>query len=210
MIEVWYIRHGESEANAGQATETPEAIGLTKLGKEQADKVSIAFEKVPNLIITSKYKRAIQTAQPTAQRFRDIAVETWPVHEFTYLSPAKLGNTTQQERKPLSQAYWEKCDPAFIHGEGAESFERFISRVKNLQEQIINTDNKFVAVFCHGFVIKTLLWANLLGTFKTSSEYMRNFYSFHNSFDFPNCGIIKAEYQFAKKLYSGIITDHLN
>ena len=210
MIEVWYIRHGESEANAGQATETPESIGLTELGKEQAGKVSIAFEQAPNLIVTSKYKRAVQTAQPTVQRFPAIAIETWPVHEFTYLSPVKLGNTTQQERKPLSQAYWEKCDPTFIHGEGAESFESFISRVKNLQERMTYIDYAFAAVFCHGFVIKALLWANLLGTFKTSPEYMKNFYSFHKSFDFPNCGIIKAEYQFAKKLYSGIITDHLN
>ena len=210
MTEVWFIRHGESEANAGLATDNPEAIELTSLGKKQANKVSEAFEKKPDLIVASKYKRAMQTAQPTLKKFQNTPFEIWDVHEFTYLSPAKLQSTTQSERRPLSQSYWEKSDPSYVHGEGAESFEGFINRVKKAHERITNVSDGFVAIFCHGFVIKTFLWSNLLGTFKTSSEYMKNFYSFHKAFDFPNCGIIKAEYHANKNLYSGIITSHLN
>lgn len=210
MIEVWFIRHGESEANAGLATDNPEAIELTNLGKEQAYKVCDAFEKKPDLIVTSKYMRAKQTAQPTQQKFQSTPFEIWNVHEFTYLSPAKLQSTTQLERRPLSLSYWEKSDPSYIHGEGAESFDNFINRIKNTHERIKNIDNGFITIFCHGFVIKAFLWSNLLGTFKTSSEYMKNFYSFHKAFDFCNCGIIKAEYHADKNLYSGIIANHLN
>ncbi len=210
MIEVWYIRHGESEANAGLATDNPETIELTKLGKSQAFKVSNAFEKKPDLIVTSKYKRAMQTAQPTLQKFPNTSFEIWDVHEFTYLSPTKLQSTTQLERKPLSLSYWEKSDPSYVHGEGAESFESFINRVRNTHDKLKNIDDGFVAMFCHGFVIKAFLWSNMLGTFKASSEYMKNFYSFHKAFDFCNCGIVKAEYHADKNLYSGIITSHLN
>ena len=210
MSPVWFIRHGESEANAGKATESSEKMELTSLGYEQADRVSLAIEKEPELIITSKFTRAFQTAQATIKRFPNSPVETWEIQEFTYLSPAGLKNTTTVQRRPFSQAYWARCDPQFIHGEGAESFEYFIKRVQTMQDRIVSIRDGFITVFSHGFVIKALLWANLTGTFEVTPEYMRKFYLFHQTFDFPNCGIIKAEYRINSKLFSGIIKDHLN
>src|SRR6185369_5668027 len=105
------------------ATENPQTVLLTEIGREQAHKTSLVFDRPPTLIVKSKYTRAIQSAQFTIDRFPTVPVETWDVHEFSYLSPAVLGKTTMKERWPIVQAYWDRCDPAYIHGEGAESFE---------------------------------------------------------------------------------------
>jgi len=37
MKTIWLIRHAESTANVGQKTTTPETIGLTDTGREQAE-----------------------------------------------------------------------------------------------------------------------------------------------------------------------------
>lgn len=208
MLEVWYIRHGESTANVGAATEDPATIPLTALGQEQAQKVSLAFPKAPDLIVTSNYTRARQTAQATANRFSQSPIEIWDIQEFTFLSPIALGNTNMYQRQPLSRTYWEKCDPNHIHGEGAESFQDFINRVQTMQKSICEM-NGFIVVFSHGYVIKAALWANLIGTYKATPEYMHNFVAFHKTFDLPNCAIIKAKYYENEIFYSGLITKHL-
>ena len=89
MTTVWYIRHGESKANAGMATDTPESIELTDLGYEQAKRVSLAIEKEPQLIVTSSYARALQTAQATKKRFPNAPIETWEIQELYH--PKNLG-----------------------------------------------------------------------------------------------------------------------
>jgi probable phosphoglycerate mutase len=134
MTKVWFIRHGESKANAGFATATPSTVSLTDIGWNQAKKVSMAFEQKPTFIVTSNYLRAIQTAQPTIERFPDTPTKTWDIHEFTYLSPEKLGSTSRAERQPLVEIFWAKSDPDYIHGEGAESFSAFMERIKRMIE----------------------------------------------------------------------------
>lgn len=207
MTEVWFIRHGESAANAGLATANPAEIPLTDRGHEQARKVSEAFDRAPDLIATSSYQRAITTASYTIARFPDAPVESWNTHEFNYLS--LMGPSTYGERLPMTRAYWEKCDPTFIHGEGAESFAQFVERVSAMQEKIRQRDDKFIAIFGHGFMMKTMLWGNLIGSFDVTREYMRRFHAYNKTFEIENGTIIKAEYKTNMVLLSGLLTNHL-
>ena len=85
VIQVFLIRHGQSESNAGLPSADPGAIPLTAAGHRQAEQVARALADVPALIVTSTYLRARQTAQPTVSRFPAAACQEWPVHEFTYL-----------------------------------------------------------------------------------------------------------------------------
>jgi broad specificity phosphatase PhoE len=206
MVEVWYIRHGESESNVGYVTDSQDAIPLTATGRAQAHKTSFAFDRAPTLIVTSRYARAAQTAQYTIDRFPNVPVETWEVHEFTYLPPALPHSKVYWE---LAEAYWERCDPAYIHGEGAESFEDLISRVKKLEEHINTMNDQFIVIFSHGYVMNMILWANLTGSWDTIVPAMSNFYAFDKSSEIPNCAIVKAEYHPEKTLFSGLITNHL-
>lgn len=209
MTIIWLIRHGESTANAGQPTENPDDIPLTDLGHEQARLTSLAFERAPGLIITSKYRRAVQTGEYTQRRFPDVPVETWDIHEFTYLSPRELVGTNVEERRPLSLAYWQKCDPHFVHGPGAESFASFIARAAALQNGLCEQKHDFVAVFGHGFVMKALYWGNLTGAFDPTPDFMRGFHLFHRAFDLFNCAIIKMKIENGNVLTSGLLGDHL-
>ena len=206
MTEVWYIRHGESQSNAGMATTGTAQVALTPLGHEQARKTSSAFSKAPDLIVTSKYTRAIQTAQYTMDRFPDVPVETWETHEFSYLS--RLGTSTIEERRPRARAYWERNDPAHIDGIDAESFENFIGRVQSMNEEIQKRSG-FIAIFGHGFFMKALLWSHMMGSYNTNAEYMQRFAAFNRTFEVRNGAIIKAAYQTDGTLLSGLLTGHL-
>lgn len=209
MSTAWLIRHGQSTANAGQATDDPEMIPLTDLGHEQARRTSLAFVRPPGLIVTSKYLRAQQTAEYTTRRFPTVPLETWNIHEFTYLSATALANTTAEDRRPLVQSYWSNADPYFVHGEGAESFAGFIGRVEVLHQQLLARKEDFTAVFCHGFVMKAIFWAHLLGTFEPTVGYMRGFAMFHRSFDLFNCAIMEMQIESGKVMLGGLQGRHL-
>lgn len=209
MSTIWLIRHGESAANAGQPTENPDDIPLTEVGHEQAQQTSLVFARAPRLIVTSKYRRAIQTSEYTQRRFPGAPVETWDIHEFTYLSPTGLIGTTMEERRPLVQAYWDKCDPQFVHGPEAESFADFMRRTERLYLNLKDTPHDFVAVFCHGYVMKALFWSHLLGTFEASPAHMRGFHLFHRSLDLFNCAILEMQASQNKIWMGRLATDHL-
>ncbi|HJZ47324.1 MAG TPA: phosphoglycerate mutase family protein [Roseiflexaceae bacterium] len=83
MTEVWFIRHGESESNAGLPTSDTAKIVLTPRGLAQAEAIVKAFTRPPHLIVTSLYLRARQSAQPTIEHFPQARLEEWPVHEYT-------------------------------------------------------------------------------------------------------------------------------
>jgi broad specificity phosphatase PhoE len=209
MTEVWFIRHSESAANAGLATANPAEIPLTDRGHEQARKVSEAFDRAPDLIVTSRYRRAIETAHYTMARFPSAPVESWDTHEFNYLS--LMGPSTYAERIPVSRAYWDKFDPTFVHGEGAESFVQFVERVRIMHENIQRRKDQFqfIAIFGHGFLMKVTLWAQLIGSFEVTSEYMQRFHAYNKTFEIENGTIIKAEYKTDTVLLSGLLTNHL-
>lgn len=206
MTEVWYIRHGESQSNAGMATTGTAQVELTALGHEQARKASNIFNKAPDLIVVSRYTRAIQTAQYTVNRFPDVPVETWETHEFSYLS--RLGTSTIEERRPRARAYWERNDPAHIDGVDAESFANFIRRVQQTNEEIQKRSG-FIAIFGHGFFMKALLWTHLIGSYNANAESMQRFAAFNRTFEVPNGAVIKAEYLADRTLLSGLMIGHL-
>src|SRR3954469_24600238 len=136
MNEIWLIRHGESESNAGLPTSDTAKIALTPRGFAQAESVVAAFTRPPALIVASPYLRAIQSAQPAIKRFPQARLEEWPVHEYTYLSLASRHGSTLHQRRPLIDAYWERCDPQYVDGDGAESFAALVARAKQALERI--------------------------------------------------------------------------
>jgi broad specificity phosphatase PhoE len=210
MTEIWLIRHGESESNAGLPTSDTAKIVLTSRGMAQAECVVAAFTRPPSLIVTSSYLRAIQSAQPTIERFPQACLEEWPVHEYTYLSLASRHNTTLQGRKPQIDAYWERCDPQYIDGDGAESFAALVVRAEQVLERIRCLDDDFVAIFSHGLFIRTLLWVLLAGPVEIDAAMMRRCRSFISGFSAPNGSIMKIFVNDMKELFFGtFMTAHL-
>lgn len=158
MKNVRMIRHGESTANAGAASKDHASIPLTVKGLEQAKVVATGFYAQPDLIISSPFTRAQTTAAATITRFPMAAAETWPIQEFTYLAPARCVNTTVADRKAWVDEYWARADPAYVHGEGSESFAGFIQRVERFLDRLATAPGNHVAVFSHGQFMSALAW----------------------------------------------------
>jgi broad specificity phosphatase PhoE len=191
MTEIWLIRHGESESNAGLPTSDTSKISLTPRGFAQAQCIADSFSRPPSLIVTSSYLRARQSAQPAIDRFPQARLEEWPVHEYTYLSLASRHNTTLHGRKPLIDAYWERCDPHYLDGDGAESFAALVNRAEQALERFKHLDDDFVAIFSHGLFTRTLIWRLLAGPIEIDAATMRRYRGFISGFSMPNAAIMK-------------------
>ena len=158
-VKVWFIRHAESESNAGLPINSPGDINITDKGKEQAEKIAEFINQEPNLIVTSPYKRTSQTAKPTLEKFPDVIQEIWPIQEFTYLSKEHYDNSTSSQRYPAARKYFQKGDSDLILGEGAESFNQFLQRVNITKRKINSLEVDFTIIFGHGWFMRALFWA---------------------------------------------------
>lgn len=155
----WLIRHGQSTANAGAATSDSAAIPLTALGEQQAaifaEHIQEHLGAPPTLIVHSPYLRARQTAEATIARFPTVPVEVWPIQEFTYLDPATVAEMDERQRIPLYTRYWERGDPYYRDGGGAESFADFIQRIRDMHHRLsLAPDAARIAVFTHGYIMQ--------------------------------------------------------
>jgi len=195
---IWFIRHGQSQANADKDYRADNfsvpLVSLTELGQKQAEKVLDYFEKTPDLIITSSYVRTQQTARPLINKYPFIPQEEWLIHEFTYLSVDRCFNTTFSERQPYKEEYWQRNDPNYNDGKGAESFNDFMSRTSNTIETLKNRKENFVVLFSHEYIISATKYLLEKQPHKITSREMQEFKEFFNSNRVSNAG--KVEFKF--------------
>lgn len=165
---IYIIRHGESESNAGLPSNGPDNIPLTKLGRLQALEIAEKFTERPSLIVFSSFLRTIESATPLINKFPDAPMLSMELHEYRFLSPLNFENTTMSDRKGAVREFWQKCDPDFIHGQEAESFNEFGSRVTKDLLHLINSNHPTIVVFTHSQVVR-IMWQYLI-TGKTNFD----------------------------------------
>lgn len=188
MKRIWLIRHGESIANAGQATQDHRMIPLSETGIKQAQDFALTCTEAPDLIITSPYLRAQQTALQTIGRFPGVPTGIWDcIHEFVYLAPATCAGTTAEQRRPRVKAYWRACDPQYIDGEGAESYQQLLDRVRQTLRLLSQRPERFIMLFTHAQFIRNFL---LVYRYPGMSDeaYMK---AFRTSKPVRNCEVVK-------------------
>jgi broad specificity phosphatase PhoE len=187
---VWLIRHGQSESNAGLPTNGPGAAPLTALGREQAARMAATFTEPPELIVSSPFVRARQTAEATVERFPEAPYEEWPVEEFTYLGRLHGPRTTKDQRRPFADAYWERADPVHVNGGDGESFATVITRARAFLDRLAGRPEEgLVAVFTHGLFMKAVIWSLFTGVTEPDAAEMRGFRRFSGACDIPNCAV---------------------
>lgn len=186
MKQIWFVRHGESESNAGAVTAAPHSTPITERGRVQADRLLKAWgdwsHGEPDLIATSPYVRTEMTAAPFLARYPRAARVTWPIHEFTQLTPDAWKNTTHAERLPQVQRYWEMFDPKYVDGHGADSFDGFIDRVRCSLHDAAESPYARIVCFTHNHVVHAALWLALFaqqirGPIAHTPEEMQRFYA---------------------------------
>lgn len=215
---IFLIRHGESESNAGLPTHSPECGGLTQRGQEQAQDIAHFLRDYSlDLIITSPYRRAIQTAEPTSFAFHNIPEhlpieEVQSVQEFTYLAPKRWACSTTQERLPEVVEYWQKAQPDYVDGPGTESFSTFIKRVRAFWGQMREVEREYenIAVFSHEQFISAVLWLKDHNQPEVSSQAMHDFRTLLDSNPIPNGAIVQLEFSYYDDSWNyKVITSHL-
>ncbi len=189
---VWLIRHGQSQANAGVATEHPKSIALTELGLEQAQQIAHQISFTPQTVIVSPYSRTLETARPLLSKLRsngvEVLVKEWAIQEFTYLSPVRCRGTTAAERQVWAQAYWQRADPDWEDGDGAESFRQLMARVEQFSLQLAQEAGPTV-VFGHGMFFKAFLIGLEYGT-EASAEAMHRYRTLESAAPIHNAEIV--------------------
>ena len=152
-----FIRHGESTANIDLPGSTAGLFELTSRGWEQSREVAAALREPPSLIVVSPYLRTQQSAQATIERFAQVTVETWPIHEFTYLSPPHWEGTREADRWPHVERYWRLAEPDFREGEGAETFTELLGRCEAALQRLSALSGPApVYLFSHGNFMRAL------------------------------------------------------
>lgn len=110
----------------------------------------------PGLILASPFLRAQATALVTTALHPTAVFETCPIHEFTYLAPARCVDTTLAQRRSWVKAYWERSDPAFPDGEGAEFFFDLVARTLAFLERLAEQTAYEIIAFTHGQFMNTV------------------------------------------------------
>ncbi|HLO39815.1 MAG TPA: histidine phosphatase family protein [Phycisphaerales bacterium] len=191
-IDVWWIRHGESVRNAGERTFDTYNAPMTALGHEQARRAALAIQGRPDLVVHSSFMRARQTAAPFLERFAGVTNEEWDVHEYNFLCDVRTRDTTRMEREPWVREYWERCDPAHVHGTGAESFQGFIERVDRAIEKLRARRESWVVICSHHhFMFGVVFRLQNLGL-KPDAGMMRAYCGLIQSQDIPNGGLVRT------------------
>lgn len=199
MARVWLIRHGESESNAGLPGGEPGASPLTEAGRRQAVEIAESLAAKPRLIVTSPFVRARETAQPTIERFPGATCEEWPVQEFTFLGELHGQVTSTADRRPFTEAYWDRADPNHAVN-GAESFAGLFSRTQDFLTRLGEREPGPIAVFTHGLFIRAVMWSVLTGIRTPDSEAMRGFRTFADTYLVPNGNVTELRYTPGKRV----------
>ncbi|MEK7541121.1 MAG: phosphoglycerate mutase family protein [Patescibacteria group bacterium] len=196
--KLWFIRHAQSKTNASEdhrANNLHLSLApLSEFGLKQSNDIVNYFDRAPDLIITSSYIRTKQTAGHLIKKYPHAPQEEWEIHEFTYISPNKCFNTTLRERKPLVSEYWNKNDPLYRDGNGAESFNDFIGRVRSVIEKLKSRKEKFIVLFGHEYVISAVKYLLEKNPEEITPKEMQDFREYYLLNRIPNAG--KTEINF--------------
>lgn len=128
---IYFIRHGQSQANAEGVIAGWQDSPLTGLGLQQAQEAAqvirgsnIQFD----LIITSPLSRAADTATVIARKIN------YPLDKIVVIDDLKEKFGGSFEGRAIAELYAASAEEA--QGEGAESFDDFAGRVERTNREI--------------------------------------------------------------------------
>lgn len=149
---LYFIRHGESEANAAHIFAGQTDSPLTERGREQAKVVAKALHPVRfDRIVTSTLSRTSDTAAEIAAG-RDVTVEL-----FADLKEIDLGEAAG---KPLDEVRGlpNYDGEAFTQWPGGESLDQVVARTMGVIDGLVaDSPGKTICVVGHGGVTRILV-----------------------------------------------------
>lgn len=186
---IYFIRHGQSlqTDHVFQSPKTP----LSDEGIAQAQAVAKEIYTISfNLLISSPYARALQTAEIIEQSIKI------PITKNELFTERKM--PTSFEGKPVGEAAISLAHQqirqnffnADWHHEDEENFFDLQTRARAAREWIVAQNKESVAVVTHGYFLAVLVYDILFG--KTENYHL--FRQFKKNTEFSNGKITTVEY----------------
>lgn len=190
MKYIYLIRHAESLANAGGKSLPDREIPLSEKGQQQAQELIQRLPKA-RAVFTSEFLRTQQTAAPYLTHYH-LAAQPLPcLNEFSYLPFAKIAGLNAQQRRPISQQFWQQAEPNYQLSPDVDSFAQFNQRIEDFLAFAKQAEDQ-TACFTHGIWLSLLIW-RLLGFSATSSQDMQQFYAWQKALPMENTAIWQLE-----------------
>jgi broad specificity phosphatase PhoE len=190
-MNVYFVRHGESEGNKkliAQNSETP----LSSLGKKQAGIVAERLKKIPiDIICSSPYLRAKQTAEIIAKRINK-PIEYWDVLkerkrpteiEGLPISHPKVVKIDKHIEKNRHIPHWKYSDD--------ESYSELFSRASKIINHLLEKHrNQNIICVSHSGIMKMIIFSAILQEKITPDIFWQIYYHLWSS----NTGVTQLEY----------------
>ncbi|MEI6864348.1 MAG: histidine phosphatase family protein [Candidatus Adlerbacteria bacterium] len=191
MKKIYFVRHGESETNAGGLIKPAHEIALTELGHTQAEYVAQRAGKLgADIIISSSLLRARQTAEHIADR-TELPVETSDLLVERRYPSIGIGLThshpTVKEVVRILEINFGNEDAT--HSD-EETFEEMKERALRSLEYLKNRSEENIIVVTHAIFLCILVGVVLFGPELTRREAGKII----NGFKMKNTGITWIEY----------------
>jgi probable phosphoglycerate mutase len=153
-----YVRHGESNSTVSRVIGGHRTCsGLSPLGIQQAERLRDRWlanpEIVPDIVLSSHFLRARQTADIVAQAFPEAEVVTDDSFGEHDPGPDCDGMTMDDFVDTYGTGAWED-DPFGVTFPGGETLASFHFRIGSAIRRLVDTQpDATVLVVCHGGVI---------------------------------------------------------
>lgn len=142
MEKIYLVRHCKADGQQPKAQ-------LTEEGRQQAQDLIPFFEEYPiDLIMSSTYDRAVQTAEPIAAS-RDL-----PIHEEKRLTERVFSTLKVDDWLTWMQRGFVEMDLEF---EGGESGRAAQARIVEVMNELIERPEEAAVVVSHGNLISMFL-----------------------------------------------------
>ena len=208
---LYFVRHGESEANAGIANQPNHEIILTATGQSQAQQLVERLDIQPATVYTSELLRTQQTAAYFCRK-HGIEHQVLPLlNEMCCLDYENIKDISIENRRQLAKEYWNRADLHEKNGPAADSFVMFVNRVREFLASYQQYPDHTV-FFGHGMWIGLLAW-HLMGFSIEDSNSMRLFRQFQTAMVMDNTVVYQLQWDEASglqqfNLYSRLRNTH--
>jgi len=176
------VRHGESEGNRDRRFTISSEIPLTEVGIRQAEEAARRITELfkPEAVISSPFRRALQTSEIIAAQLRLPIEVSQDIHErdLGTLKGHLYENVRELRRNDPS---YKRAQKWLWRPVGGESYEDVRRRVIGVLESLLaKYSGSEIVVVSHGVVMLSV-WAHIVGVWQGAHLP-------------PNCGIVLVEH----------------
>lgn len=190
MKTIYFVRHGESEMNVGDAWIGDNTV-LTKKGKKQAKHIASRCENLSiEVVISSTIKRADETAEIIKNKLKKpleysnlFSERKWPSEQVGLLKNNK-------KAKEIHRLVHDNfCNFKFRYSD-EENFNDLKKRVKKALAFLESRSEKNILVVTHGFFLRIIAAYVVMGDDLTATECDQFIDKFHTK----NTGLTVLHY----------------